>query len=824
MTPPNEAILADLISAAMEMRDDGVEPRLEELCREHPELIAEVRAAIALSVQLPEITAPIPEKRVLANRYRLDARVGAGAMGVVHRATDKDLGRTVAVKILRAAILGEDEATARFAREAEVMAAIRHPAVVTVHDRGQTDSGETFLVMELLDGSSLSTILEHATSLGSKAFSSSTGWIAEAIAGKSPDPSYLRCAIGWCAQLADGLQAAHDSGVAHRDVKPSNVFITRDGSAKLLDFGIASRETQATITREGGALGTPAYMAPETLDDRRLLTPAVDIYGLGATLYHLVTLRAPFEGTPSQVIAAVQRRDPTPASRARRGLPRDLQAVLDCAMHRNPGRRYARPADLAADLRAFLEHRPVAARPVTATTRLLRRARRSPATIAAVTVLALVALTLGGLSWLAAVDSANRIEYWQARRGMPPNMTILTPRNRIASTPAERDYTLGLLDRAVATGVGPVPIRAMRAAYRLDHGDRDGAVEDMQVVADGVGTDYTAAVAARFTALPADAVAVHPLGLDELPRPRTRDDLLLAAFLALRDRDLKSARKWISSPELDGDLEAEHLRIYHVIDDIAAIEDRDARIAPAVELFARVSRLEAAIGHTTSHTQHVAGHAMLVQRRYGKCQELAKKSLELCPFASSAGFNAALAARRLGDHIAAVETLEKLRDARPDYYKPYWTMFFAYIDARDTERAAAVLESASFGEGAAGEWRRASMTGVLNAERAIHLALAGNATESARLAKRANAAFEAAEVISPVKSRAHWAFSQALANGRTADIFERLIDQQIGKPLNWHRLQATLDWMPKDLDEDQTAAVRRLLTWAVRTLSLQSSR
>ena len=373
--PLYDDALAGLVARAMEDQDAGRQPDFEAICAGHEHLIDAVRQACDYADALREAhDAPVggrgdESQRVVAGRYRLEERLGSGAMGVVYRATDLELQRQVALKLMRAFVVAKDEAEARFEREAQALASVRHPAVVTVHDRGVTDGGEPFLVRELLEGVSSGDLLSLAELRGERVFAASTAWIAAAIGARElPEANLLRAAVDWIATAAEGLEAAHAASLVHRDVKPSNLFLTGDGRVVLLDFGIVSMPEVDTIPREGGPLGTPAYMAPETLDAERPATPRVDVYGLTATLYHLLTLRAPFRGTPSQVLSALARREPIPAHRLRRGLPRDLQAVLDRGMAKHPAARYPSAAALADDLRRFLDHRPVSARPGSALT------------------------------------------------------------------------------------------------------------------------------------------------------------------------------------------------------------------------------------------------------------------------------------------------------------------------------------------------------------------------------------------------------------------------------------------------------------------------
>lgn len=203
---------------------------------------------------------------IIANRYRLDERIGRGAVGEVWRARDTTLNRDVAVKIVNLSAHPDPSAAARFRREARATAGLSHPNVVRVFDAGFDDPGEAFMVMELLGGPSL-------------------GELAGRI-------SVLE-AVELTAQVAAGLGAAHDVGVIHRDVKPTNVMLDGVGdrrAAKVVDFGIArlAQSGDATLTAPATALGTAAYMSPEQASGTAV-TPATDVYSLGCLLFALLT-------------------------------------------------------------------------------------------------------------------------------------------------------------------------------------------------------------------------------------------------------------------------------------------------------------------------------------------------------------------------------------------------------------------------------------------------------------------------------------------------------------------------------------------------------
>jgi serine/threonine-protein kinase len=206
----------------------------------------------------------------LGSRYRLDRRIGSGGMADVYAGTDLVLERRVAVKRLSPALVGDAIAVRRFQREARALASTHDPNVVAVFDVGEDQDGP-YLVMELVEGRTLRAVLDREGRL-------------------EPDR-----ALGIAAAVAQGLAAVHRHGVIHRDVKPSNVFVTEDGQVKIGDFGIARIAEGSAVTRTGEVLGSAAYIAPEQLTGGKV-SPAADLYGLGCILFEMLAGRPPFEG------------------------------------------------------------------------------------------------------------------------------------------------------------------------------------------------------------------------------------------------------------------------------------------------------------------------------------------------------------------------------------------------------------------------------------------------------------------------------------------------------------------------------------------------
>ncbi|MEQ7125734.1 protein kinase [Actinopolymorpha sp. B11F2] len=252
-------------------------------------------------------------------RYRLDELLSRGGMGEVWRAFDTTLGRPVAVKLLRAGLTDAADKK-RFVREARSAAQLSHPNVVAIFDVGDW-LGSSYLVMELLEGKTL----------------------AEELADNGPLPIADVRDLG--AQAAAGLMAAHAAGVVHRDVKPSNLVRTREGTLKVVDFGIARvlNEASTRLTRTGTIVGTAAYIAPEqargTDADAR-----TDLYALGCVLYQLLAGRTPFVGGPTEVMYAHLYTEPEPVTRLRPDVPADLEALILSLLAKDPANR---PADAA---------------------------------------------------------------------------------------------------------------------------------------------------------------------------------------------------------------------------------------------------------------------------------------------------------------------------------------------------------------------------------------------------------------------------------------------------------------------------------------------
>lgn len=367
--------LEQALQLVLTARARGEDPK--RLITDHPEL-----ADLIEPMCDDDADGAIPEIGEVLGDFTLGREVGRGGMGIVYEARQSSLDRRVALKVLAHEVATSPTQLARFHREARTLARLDHPHIVRVLDVGQ-NAGRHWLAMEFIDGESLDHRLAGLRDAGGHSGAS------------------RRALVETIADIADALQHVHDAGILHRDVKPSNVLLHRDGRALLSDFGLARDTSAPSLTQIGVVAGTPHYMSPEHLIGGEALSAASDVFSLGATLYECVTLQRPFDGqTTEHVLGAILKTDPLDPRRHDRTLSRDLGAIILKSLEKQPHLRYPTARALADDLRAFLELRAVAARPHSPWQRLRRFARREPmragltAALALVAVLTVIVLTL----------------------------------------------------------------------------------------------------------------------------------------------------------------------------------------------------------------------------------------------------------------------------------------------------------------------------------------------------------------------------------------------------------------------------------------------
>ncbi|MFN9756687.1 MAG: protein kinase domain-containing protein [Planctomycetota bacterium] len=812
--PKDTEVLVDLVARGLARIDAGEAVDPAALCAAHPHHAAPVAELLGMQRQLPLLQqAALREDPLagatLAGRYRLASCLGRGAMGVVYRGEDQELRRSVAVKILDVRLFRDADAERRFQREAEALAMLQHPSVVAVFDRGRTPEGIHFLVMELLEGATLAALLQRIAD-GESPMAAVT-----AVCGpQPPDLTWPRLCARWVRELALGLAVAHARGLVHRDVKPSNVFVDRAGRPVMLDFGIAAQHSAEKLTATQTTLGTPWYMAPEQLYAGGIgeAKPSLDVYGLGATLYHLLAGRPPYDGEIAEVLAALQTRDPAPLAAVRPGLPRDLVAIVERCLELRPERRYATAQALAAALDAFLQHLPVTARPISAFGRRWRAWRRAPAKpIAALAA----ALLLAGAVFVVPVVATQRAEARASeQRGLYATLPSLLaiegwPDERIlGALQGEHRGGIALLDRLLALDADDLPARLFRACLRQDLGDRDGAAADFAVLAARGDSPYLQALAARYAAADparAGAKAIDTVGL---PQPQSPPECFVAGYHELRSSDVAGFAERADAlfarvadayaPARDGRLFA-----------LAALCERRSGQAQAdtiKQLYDETVALEALYGGRTARTCAMRGVALMLRRDYRAAIPEFEASLALRADRPGPHPNLGIAHLRLGDLARAEHHLQEALRVRPFAWNTRFTLAQLRRTRGDFAGAYAFAEGLEK-TGLRGEaWKQPDLLGSI--AQAEALALRGSDVAASRAAAaRAVGAYDEALAVRPtVEARQRREVAVALLEDRPQAAFVPVARTLLADPDNAYQLANLAFLMPPGgLDAEQAA-------------------
>jgi serine/threonine protein kinase/WD40 repeat protein len=429
----DDSRLDDLLDQYQELIDAGRVPNLAELCRGCPELQDELGRRVVrlhrlgeLLGDVPVVRAPEPEPLSLSDDktwvsgtaaraeptvveipappgYEIVEPLGEGGMGVVYKARQVGLNRLVALKVILRGTRARAIDLSRFRDEAQAIAALKHPNIVQIYDVGEY-RGQPYFSLEFCAG----------------------GTLAKALTGEPQTPE---SAAAMAEVLARAIQSAHEKGIVHRDLKPANVLLAIEGEGgsggmstmvgeapaevwrhlalrspqaafKITDFGLAKRvDDDSGRTLDGSVVGTPSYMSPEqSRGDTKLIGKCSDVWALGAVLYELLTGRPPFRGsTVLDTLDQVRSRDPVPVRELQPRVPADLETICLKCLEKDPAKRYVSAQVLADDLRRFLDHKPILARPIGQLTRAWRWCRRDPRTAGLVAAIVLLAAIVPAL-------------------------------------------------------------------------------------------------------------------------------------------------------------------------------------------------------------------------------------------------------------------------------------------------------------------------------------------------------------------------------------------------------------------------------------------
>lgn len=403
-------IVTEFVAAYLEDRATGRVRRLREYLEAFPgdpEGVAREYAALEGPVTGSTRTAEDASPPSVAfpgrlGRYELERELGRGGQGRVFLARDTELGRKVAIKLLGFGTGSErSREWRRLEREAFVVAKLDHPALCAVYELGREED-RRFLAMRYVEGADLATGLrfdpgtptDREGQARSDAALAADASARELLGNGRPGPERIRAIVAFFETAARALQAAHDQGVVHRDVKPSNIMVTPAGEPVLLDFGMA-REVDGDLpdlTLSGDLFGTPAYMSPEQLTAQRVaLDGRTDVYSLGVSLYEALTRVRPFEtATRADLYQAILSKDPVDPRRMNAHVGADLSAVVLCSLEKDRDRRYASAAAFADDLRCVLDRQTVQARAPGAWLRFARLYQRHPGVAWSLTALFVV--------------------------------------------------------------------------------------------------------------------------------------------------------------------------------------------------------------------------------------------------------------------------------------------------------------------------------------------------------------------------------------------------------------------------------------------------
>ncbi len=645
--------------------------------------------------------------------YRVVRELGRGGQAVVYLARDTRLPRNVALKVVHGSLPSSD-GLRRFELEAQVTSRLDHASICPVYETGH-DQGSYYIAMRFVEGRTLAEWIRDAVLLRDA---------TNAYQLRLPGPAELRDVprtLAFLEQLARALHVAHEAGVIHRDVKPSNVLVTDDGVPVILDFGLArdNDSEMPGLTETGDVMGTPAYMSPEQVrggdprPDRR-----TDVYSLGVTLYEALTGANPFHaGKSTEIGRRIQDgavRDPR---RLRGGLSRDVCTVLRTAMDVDRDRRYASALEFAEDLGRIRQVKPIQAVPPSAFLQMRRLVQRRPAQASAITatLIAIVILLFSLPAWDEIRAGSRRQEWIEAVAKIHPlNALESFPHERALVPKAESRVWLEQLRLALSHHPEDVVSRMALASVHLDRGEHDQAVQEFERIVDADSGEYLLACADRYRRMDRKKTGHAALDLEGLPDPATVLEACVAGYHALRGRQRGFKQRAEALLRVGGsreDVRALWLHIRGICLGLRAPE------IPA--LIQQVTEFEQQLGTPTALTQFCLANLHQKQKDYPKVITAQLRSLELAPEHHGAMQNLGTAYKTQLDFESAAEWLDRAKALRPWIHNTTISQVQLARRISDYDGADALLDTIPEGDSRVPMWRVASERAWLMRLRAV---------------------------------------------------------------------------------------------------------
>ncbi|MFG0316897.1 MAG: protein kinase, partial [Planctomycetota bacterium JB042] len=650
--PDDRDELDRLVGRALDRIESGGPSALEELYAERPELADAVEERLrvlgdfGLLEPEPPATPFADEPGRTLGDFRLIRRLGGGGMGVVHLAEQVSLGREVAVKLIRSDQLHHPAARARFQREVDLVARLKHPAIVPIHAVGEVD-GAPYFAMERIEGTTLETLLDALRDEDPETFDA--GRLPELVARQAgaardpdwrPAPDWRRFALETARTVARALEHAHRKGVVHRDVKPSNVMIATDGRVFLTDFGLAQAQDDVRLTQSGSVIGSLPYLSPERVrgepSDER-----ADVYGLGATLYEMWTFRAPYHADSAELLAArIVESPPTSPRRLNRRLTKDDETVVQTALDADLDRRYRGATALAEDLDALLAGTEIRARPLGPLLRLSRLVRRHPGPAAAV-VLAFLLFVVAPIAFAA----------WQIRT----NERLTEAFDRALKEQSRAERNLRSAQEAVELILHETASRLLPSVPQMAHARErilESAVEFYLPLLAQEPEDRRS----RFElSMMRRSLGDLYLDLGRLDDARIELERLIEMLRALHAEAKAGESGEPSLRELFHQLGAAHAQIAHIDERLGAFDAARSRLEEGIEWFDRANAL--GDGSPATWLQHALAAASMAQLRYeqgaaGEASDWAERAITSASRARGLDDTGPLAADTLAKALA----------------------------------------------------------------------------------------------------------------------------------------------------------------------------